>query len=122
MIDTRDLIEKRDLLKADIKFSMEHPDDEMALGAQGREVAEQEIAEIDELEEEIGSEFPYGVPLIAEHEFEDYAREFAEDIGAIGKDTQWPATHIDWKRASEELAMDFTLVEYESHSYYVRAS
>jgi antirestriction protein len=59
--------------------------------------------------------------LIPENGFEDYARELAEDIGAISSDTGWPATCIDWERAARELQMDYTSVEYDGDTYYYRA-
>ena len=66
------------------------------------------------------SEWSYGVTLIREDCFEDYARELAEDIGAISKDTSWPATCIDWEQAANELKMDYTEVDFNGVSYYVR--
>jgi len=48
--------------------------------------------------------------MIPEDEFEDYAQQLAEDIGAIGKDNQWPLNCIDWEDASEELKNDYSEV------------
>ncbi len=73
-----------------------------------------------ELRGEVG-EWYDGATLIHEDHFEDYARDFAEDIGAIDSDAHWPSTCIDWTRAADELKMDYYLVSYGSHDYYVRA-
>ena len=62
----------------------------------------------------------YGVTLIKDDYFEDYAREFAEDIGAISKDTEWPNTCIDWERASDELKNDYTLIDFDGVDYFAR--
>lgn len=59
--------------------------------------------------------------MIPEEDFEDYARELAEDLGLISNDTQWPATCIDWQRASEELAMDYSSITVDGVDYYYRA-
>lgn len=69
---------------------------------------------IDEIGEDIAEG---GVYLIAEYDFEEYAREFAEEIGAIGKDGGWPTYCIDWEWAARELRMDFTEVEYNGVTY-----
>lgn len=94
------------------------------------EALEEEIDEDDKEElkkllafkEEVGddSEWDCGITFIAEDDFEDYARELVEDIGAIGKDTQWPATHIDWEAAANELQMDYTSAELDGTTYYYR--
>lgn len=79
-----------------------------------------ELAELEELESEI-SDFRHGETMIPVYDFEDYARQFAEDIGALEDCDRWPATCLDWKEAAEELSSDFTEVEYQGTSYYVRA-
>jgi len=79
-----------------------------------------ELAELEELESEI-SDFQFGETMIPEHAFEDYARQFAEDIGAIPDDASWPCTCIDWEQAARELAMDYTTVAYQGEDYLVRS-
>ena len=81
---------------------------------------EKELKELDELESEI-SEFRHGVQMIPEDDFEDYARELADDIGAVPKDASWPCTCIDWEQAADELKGDYTEVEYQGDTYLVRA-
>lgn len=58
--------------------------------------------------------------MILESQFEDYARELAEDIGALLDDAGWPAYCIDWERAARDLSMDYTLVTYAGYHYYIR--
>ena len=58
--------------------------------------------------------------LIPEDEFEDYTRQFAEDIGAIDSDARWPATCIDWEQAARELQMDYTGFMLDGQTYYAR--
>jgi antirestriction protein len=113
-IDSRDLIELRDA----IRDMLSAEDD--ALEAEEREEMAAAIIAIDELEAEVGGEWDYGAGLIREDTFEDYARELAEDIGAVTGDESWPATCIDWERAARELAMDYGLVTFLGTDYYVR--
>lgn len=60
----------------------------------------------------------YPLSFIADSYFEQYARDFAEDIGAIQKDMTWPYTCIDWEKAVRELQMDYNTVEYEGRTYW----
>ncbi len=66
-------------------------------------------------------DWQYGEMLIRDSYFEDYARELAEDIGAIPRDAGWPAYCIDWARAARELQMDYTTVEFDGEQYWARA-
>jgi hypothetical protein len=60
------------------------------------------------------------VTLIRDSHFETYAQELAEDIGAIPSDAKWPCTCIDWEQAARELRMDYTSVEFDGITYWVR--
>jgi hypothetical protein len=81
-----------------------------------------ELSELEDLENEMDARaFKDGETLIPETDFEDYARQLAEDIGAIPDDAGWPCTCIDWEQAARELAMDYTSVTYQGTDYLVRA-
>lgn len=58
--------------------------------------------------------------LILANDFEEYARELAEDLDMIPSDYSWPASHIDWEEAARHLAMDYTLVTFQGDDYYTR--
>lgn len=62
----------------------------------------------------------YPVSLIADSYFEDYARELAEDIGAVNADAPWPNNFIDWERAADALKIDYTSVEIDGRDYWYR--
>ena len=56
---------------------------------------------------------------ISEDHFAEHARELASD--SLGVDLgQWPATHIDWETAATELQMDYTVVELDGTTFYMR--
>jgi len=67
------------------------------------------------------SEWLDGEALIRDSYFEDYARELAQDIGAIGKGEVWPLTCIDWEHAARELQHDYTTVDFDGVEYWVRS-
>lgn len=79
-----------------------------------------ELAELRELADEV-TEWEYGATLIPTYAFEDYARELAEDIGAVDKEASWPNCHIDWEAAADSLSQDYTEVTYQGTDYYVRS-
>jgi hypothetical protein len=62
----------------------------------------------------------YPVTLIRDSYFEDYARELAEDIGAIRSDVGWPCNCIDWKQAARELQLDYSTVKICGVTYWCR--
>lgn len=62
----------------------------------------------------------YPATLIAESDFEDYAQELAEDIGAISPDASWPNNCIDWTKAANELRQDYSEVDYDGMTYLYR--
>ena len=105
IIDSRDLREEMaDLLEAAA---------EQALGA----YEARRLAQLTELD----AEFPdYDFYMVPEYDFEEYAEDFANSIGAISEDFSWPNCHIDWKAAAESLAMDYQYVEFDGTTYLMR--
>lgn len=62
----------------------------------------------------------YGTTFIRDSYFETYAREFAEDIGAIDPNANWPLTYIDWGAAAEALLADYVDVTLRGTTYWAR--
>lgn len=62
----------------------------------------------------------YPVTLIRYSRFEDYAKELAEDIGAINRDAKWPNNHIDWESAAKELQQDYSSCDFDGIDYLYR--
>ena len=109
-IDTRDLVDELAALLA----SDEDLEEDDAL----RVSSIQEL--FDEISDYAGDRPEDGVFLIREDMFEDYARELADDIGAIDGDAGWPQSYIDWGAAADALAMDYTTVDFDGATYYYR--
>jgi antirestriction protein len=99
-------------------------DAQTALDDAGEEFGDDEqteLAELDDLENEIGREWRHGETMIPENDFEDYARQLADELGLIPDENRWPCTYIDWEQAAKELAMDYATITYQGEDYYVRA-
>lgn len=64
--------------------------------------------------------FDDGETFISDDYFDVYARELANDIGAIDSDAGWPANYIDWEAASDALKMDYTPFEFRGTTYWAR--
>lgn len=47
---------------------------------------------------------------------EDFARDLAEQLGAVDKDAKWPMNCIDWEYAAKELMYEYT----EGQGHYFR--
>jgi hypothetical protein len=114
--DLRDLVEEMEILREiKLKETLSQED-------------EDRLGHLEELDDQ----FDYGkggmeeyasnicCSLIADYHFEDYAQDFAEDIGAIGDTYSWPVSCIDWKMAAEHLQMDYQSVTFEGRDYWIR--
>ena len=61
----------------------------------------------------------YPQTLIADDYFPDYAREFAEDVGAVSRENAgWIV--IDWNATAEGLKRDYNSVDYDGSTYWYR--
>ena len=136
MKDTRDLAEKRDELKQEIldSFLENFPHyEEMTESFEDILFEEEEIESwkqdwqeeidqitcIDEVEDEIGSEFDFGVTLIPEDDFTDYVEDLLKGCGYISDDLpSW--VEIDWESTAENVKQDYSELEYEGESYFYR--
>ena len=132
ILDTRDLAERREALKQEIldSFLENFPhyeemtesfedilfeEGEIQSWKEDFEDELKEIEEIDDVENELGSEFEYGVTLVDVDDFEDYCEELMEEFGYINKDTpQLIKNNIDYKGIAEDMKYDYTEVTYRS--------
>lgn len=117
--NTEDLLDVRDII-ARVEYLQEETD---RTEDEGFELASLETL-LDELRGNGGDKKWQGdwypVTLIRDSYFEDYARELAEDIGAIDKSAQWPNNCIDWEKATRELQTDYSSVEFDGETYWYR--
>jgi hypothetical protein len=64
-------------------------------------------------------EWGYGATMVRDTYFVHYAKELAEECG-VEPLTTWPHYCIDWQRAAAELRMDYTPIEFDGVTYWVR--
>ena len=75
----------------------------------------EELEELRNLISEVGDleELDVLIPL---DDFEEYAREQAQSLyGSLVE--CWPMTSVDWEHAAEQLAYDYTEVEFRGETY-----
>lgn len=121
VIDSRDMIERiseleSELLNEDGVLDLETEDEDY------RDKAA-ELGILQAVAEEGNGYAPdwvYGATLIRDSYFEDYARELADDIGAIDSHTAWPHTCIDWEEAASQLQQDYTEIDFDGVAYWIR--
>lgn len=66
------------------------------------------------------ADWHHGETLIRDSYFQTYAQELADDIGAVNADAGWPNNCIDWERAARDLQMDYSSVEFDGVTYWIR--
>jgi antirestriction protein len=106
IIDSRDVIERIEYLQGT------DDDDE-----------KEELAALVALAEEgadYAPDWSYGEALIRDSYFVEYAQELAEDIGAVNSDAAWPNDCIDWEQAARELRWDYSSIEFDGVTYWIR--
>ena len=122
IIDSRDILERFEELDARVP-DPDEPEDLFPpepLDDDEQDEHEQLATLLQEIENNASDAPHHGVTLIADAYFETYAQEFAEDIGALPRDAEWPATFIDWERAANALKMDYAEVDWNGHTFWVR--
>ncbi len=79
------------------------------------------LAELRQLRDEIGTEWNYGATLIPVASFEDYARDYADDLyGSEVREARWPFTHIDWAAAADDLRQVYAETTFDGTDYLFR--
>jgi hypothetical protein len=147
-IDTRSLIEEREELQQTVldayneEFEADFSDfDEITVALLGDDLGEvdyteeeidrlndfkdlysdelEQIEQINDLENEVGSEWEYGVTLIEGDDFEEYCKELVEDCGYISKDfPSW--IEVDWSETANNMRVDYSEVEFRGTNYLFR--
>jgi hypothetical protein len=80
----------------------------------------EQIEEINDLDDAVGSEWNYGVTLIDEYDFEEYCKELLIDCGYIPNDfPSW--IEIDWEATANNVRQDYSEVDYQGRVYLFRA-
>lgn len=108
LIDSRDVIARIEELENDVDASDEERAELDAL----RRLADEASGHAEDWE--------HGETLIRDSYFKQYAMQLADDIGAVPSEYSWPTSCIDWDQAARELQIDYTAVEFDGVTYWIR--
>lgn len=100
-------------------YELFHELDELTTQAGHSLLSPEELQRFNELAilaNEVGELNLRDANFIADNDFVDYAKEFAEEMLPVSPN--WPYTCIDWDEAARELQMDYTSVDWEGTTYY----
>jgi hypothetical protein len=120
VIDSRDVIARIEELN---ELMLIGPDGDLPGTSEEIEELKEELKVLEELAQEgadYSSDWQYGSTLIRGSYFKEYAMELAEEIGAINPNATWPNNCIDWDRAERELRMDYSPIEFDGVTYWIR--
>ena len=131
IIDSRDVIERIEELRTERADWMEQVEEnegefDMAPEVDWHNAHTSEGLELDALEalaeeaEGYAPDWQYGEALIRDSYFEEYAEQLADDIGAIDRNATWPTNCIDWAEAASLLQQDYTAVDFDGVTYWIR--
>jgi len=108
VIDSRDVIARIEELETDITSLDDDEKDELqAL----QSLSDEAIS---------ANDWSHGSTLIRDSYFKEYAQQLAEELGLIENDSTWPHNCIDWDQAANELQVDYSSVEFDGVTYWVR--
>lgn len=118
VIDSRDIVERIDELVA---VRDELTPEEVAVWDETEEGYEliTLAALVKEINACAGDDAEDGVTLIRDSYFESYARELVEEIGDLPKGIPH-YIEIDWERTAANIQQDYTSVEFDGVTYWVR--
>jgi hypothetical protein len=116
--DSRDLVDELRTLVGDEL----HPDPELVaeLDDDERERMAALVEVLDDMTTNCDEDPAFGITMIPEDDFTDYARQYAEDVCAIPDDVSWPLDHIDWPAAAEALKVDYVSIDFDGTTYLCR--
>lgn len=139
MIDTRDLVEKREELQTNLVDSFNNyfdteledfgdltsyidnsEDEDVQEWREDNSDDFDHIEEIDYIEDTV-SEFSYGETLIPVDDFTEYCEDMVEDCYDLTNVPSFIKNNINWEGVASDLSVDYTDVTYQGVSYLVRA-
>lgn len=72
-----------------------------------------------EQSEGYAADWHHGETLIRDSYFLIYAQELSDELHGE-TDMSWPFTCVDWEMAARELKMDYTSVDFDGVTYWIR--
>ena len=69
----------------------------------------------------MNNEFDYGMTIIHEDYFTEYAEDTVKEVGYVSDTLPWwIKNHIDWDGVADEMKADYQKAEYQGETYYYR--
>ena len=137
-LDTRDLQEQIDNLELEIEelnedledldkdlgmcgsdFELLTVQDEIEKGKEQLQDLRDELQPLLDLKAEGIPEWDDGATLIPESDWEEYVEDLLKDCGYISNDVPWWIV-IDWAATADNVAADYSTVDYDGDTYYYR--
>ena len=137
-LDTRDLQEQIDNLESEIEdlneyledldkdlgmcgsdFELLTVQDEIEKGKEQLQDLRDELQPLLDLKYEGIPDWNYGATLIPESDWEEYVEDLMKDCGYISNDVPWWIV-IDWSATADNVAADYSTVDYDGDTYYYR--
>lgn len=124
LIDSRDVIARLEEMSDELDGCAENKDGNL-IDADGADMSEEKenyetLKAFAEEFESYAPDYHHGESAINEDYFQAYARQMAEDIGAVSSDDVWPLNHIDWEAAASALKIDYTEIDFDGERFWVR--
>lgn len=120
VIDSRDVIERIEELESALAEFLDATD-----GDDTENFPEwEELETLKALAAECSSlsaDWEFGETLIRYSHWLDYVQEMLEDCGTLPKGLPWYIC-IDWEATSENIAQDYTTVDFDGVDYYIRST
>ena len=132
IIDTRDIVSRLeelqewlDTYQKDVEAAETPEEKEQAQEALDDFCAdyEEELKQLKALHNEWKDQIPdweHGEALIHEDFFTEYCEEMCKDIGYVSSDVPWFIV-IDWEKTAEHIKIDYTEIDFDGQTYYIRA-
>lgn len=129
IIDSRQVIERIEELEARFVCDCDpvgevHADDCncMADPLDADEERELDVLRALAVEGEGFSDWSYGETMVRDSYWEEYAQEVANDLGYMDAENagSWPFNCINWERAARELQMDYSSIDFDGVTYWIR--
>lgn len=123
IIDSHAVIERIEELESEREAYAQDDASEPATWEEYAPADAHELKALQALAEEASgyaSDWEYGEALIRDSYFRTYAEELAYDTGAIDSNAEWPKNCIDWEEAASQLQQDYTSVDFDGVTYWIR--
>lgn len=128
VIDTRDIVElitevedKITELESDIEDIGDDEEAKLEYLESELDSYQTDLEILENIKEEVGSEFEHGESLIRDDYFTDYQKEMLIDCGMLPKDIpSFIENNIDWDAVADDLKVDYSDIEIEGETYWYR--